>query len=378
VELVIRRSYFADNVGNLAAGSGAGDGGAVMVRGSLDRYVDVTVEHSDFIENYNDQGAGLYIGRYTNGTVDYCRFHRNRTTHNGGATFKGGGLPENLGETAVYRFCEFIDNAAGVDAAGNPVWAWARGGAFSTRERPRAEFYHCTFVNNVVHGASPLGDAIGLYAEGGTFDDDLERCIMINCVFWGAGNDVQVRSQALGFSLVSNCAWPAGQYAVSGVNPIDAVVLDEVPFASLDVPVPLEASLLVDAGFDLGLSPDLLGTSMPQGPAPDIGAYEVLRSVGVLPHLAGGWLQLDAYPNPFNPATVISCDLPAAAEVTLEVLDLRGRRVALLHGGWLDAGAHRWQWGGRDHRDEPVAAGVYLARLSGREGQAMRKLLLVK
>jgi len=379
VELVVRRCHFADNVGNLAAGTGAGDGGAIMVRGSIDRLVDVTVEHTDFIENFNDQGGGLYIGRFTNGTVSYCRFHRNRTTHSGGATFKGGARPENLGETAVYTFCEFIDNTAGVDADGNPAGVWARGGAFSTRERPRAEFYHCTFVNNVVRGTDPFGDAIALHAEGSTFDDDLERCVMVNCAFWGdSGLDSQVRADADAFSLVSNCAWQTGQFVAGGVQPIDTVILAAMPFVSLIEPVPLPASLLVDAGFDLGLSPDLAGVSVPQGAGPDIGAYEALQVVDVLPDLLGFQPRLEAYPNPFNPATSIACELPLAAVVTVEVLDARGRRVAALHRGWLAAGSHQWQWNGCDQRGDPVAGGLYVARLVSRSGVATRKLMLVK
>lgn len=379
IDLVIRHSDFEDNVGNLTAGDNAGDGGAVMVRGSLGHMIDVTVEHCGFYNNYTSQGAGLYIGRFTNGVVNYCRFQGNRTRNSGGATFKGGGLAENLGETAVYTYCEFIDNIAGVSETGGGVWEYARGGAFSTRERPRAEFYHCTFIDNVVHGAYPIGDAISLIDESGSFDSDLERCVLVNCVFWGqGGNDMQVRSDALGFSRVENCAWEVGEFTCSGFAPTGTVQLGGFPFVGLTPPMPLDGGQLVDAGVDLGLSPDLAGHEVPQGAAPDIGAYEFIAGVDVPAWQDPGLLHLSARPNPFNPAVQVACELATASPVTVEVLDVRGRRVATLHRGLLAAGRHQWRWDGRDHTGRVLPAGTYLARAQGPATAATLKLLLVK
>ncbi|MEX0747010.1 MAG: cadherin-like domain-containing protein, partial [Rhodothermales bacterium] len=45
------------------------------------------------------------------------------------------------------------------------------------------------------------------------------------------------------------------------------------------------------------------------------------------------------YPNPFNPSTVIRFDLPAPAEVTVEVTDTAGRRVMFIPGRSYGAGA---------------------------------------
>ncbi|MBD3222240.1 hypothetical protein GF314_13465, partial [bacterium] len=355
-----------------------GDGGGVLVRGIADRMVDVTVEHSDFVDNYNDQGAGLYIGRFTSGLVRYCRFHGNRTYTSGGATFKGGGLPDNLGETAVYRFCEFIGNEAGVTRSGASAWSYAKGGAFSTRHRTRAVFEHCTFVANRVRGVLPWGDAIGLTAEGEDFDSDLERCEMVNCAFWGTdGDDVQVRSDAEGFSRVENCAWPVGEFSASGVDPVATVTLDAFPFTTIDQPIPLADAPLVDAGLDLGLTPDLKGDPVPQGLAPDIGAYEVLDDVSDAPATTRAG-RLAAHPNPFNPITRISCDLPAPGPATLEILDLRGRRITVLHAGPLAAGRHAWSWNGRDDRGRLVPGGAYLARIVSSGWTAAHKLMLVK
>ncbi|MYB68282.1 MAG: T9SS type A sorting domain-containing protein [Gemmatimonadetes bacterium] len=69
----------------------------------------------------------------------------------------------------------------------------------------------------------------------------------------------------------------------------------------------------------------------------------------------------DSYPNPFNPAVVIPLELATdAAEVSLRVYDVLGRRVRQVWQGPLGAGTHRFTWDGRNEQGKEVAAGVYL------------------
>ena len=69
----------------------------------------------------------------------------------------------------------------------------------------------------------------------------------------------------------------------------------------------------------------------------------------------------DSYPNPFNPSVVLPLDLGTdAAEVSLRVYDMLGRRVRQVWQGPLGAGSHRFTWDGRDGTGKAVAAGVYL------------------
>ena len=72
----------------------------------------------------------------------------------------------------------------------------------------------------------------------------------------------------------------------------------------------------------------------------------------------------DSYPNPFNPAVVLPLDLAKdAAEVSLRVHDVLGRRVRQVWQGPLRAGSHRLVWDGRDEAGKAVAAGVYIYRV---------------
>ncbi|MDH4038705.1 MAG: T9SS type A sorting domain-containing protein [Candidatus Krumholzibacteria bacterium] len=89
-------------------------------------------------------------------------------------------------------------------------------------------------------------------------------------------------------------------------------------------------------------------------------------------------LSLSAFPNPFNPSTVIRYTLPSRGHVTLSVFDARGARVATLLSTERDIGAHTTAWDGRDDNGRAVCSGVYFARLSHAAGTRTYKLLLLK
>ncbi len=65
------------------------------------------------------------------------------------------------------------------------------------------------------------------------------------------------------------------------------------------------------------------------------------------------------YPNPFNPSTRIQVDLPESAEVTIQVMDLLGRRIMTLPAQDLEAGAKR----SVEIDAAGLASGTYLYRV---------------
>jgi hypothetical protein len=83
-------------------------------------------------------------------------------------------------------------------------------------------------------------------------------------------------------------------------------------------------------------------------------------------------------PNPFNPATTLRARLGTPGPVTLEILDLRGRRVVTLLDAWHPAGELAVRWDGRDAAGRPVAAGSYRARLRTGGKVHVARLVLVK
>jgi subtilisin-like proprotein convertase family protein len=84
-------------------------------------------------------------------------------------------------------------------------------------------------------------------------------------------------------------------------------------------------------------------------------------------------------PNPFNPATVISFEVPSdAGLVSLEIYDVTGRRVATLHQGSLAPGLHQMTWRGRDDSGRAVSSGVYFYRLQGNNFDVTRKMVMLQ
>ena len=90
-------------------------------------------------------------------------------------------------------------------------------------------------------------------------------------------------------------------------------------------------------------------------------------------------LALSASPNPFNPRTTIAFTLGEAADVAIDVHDVRGRQVrALLAPTRLGAGPHAQAWDGRDDAGRPVPGGVYLASVRHGNVRERVKLTLLK
>ncbi len=88
-------------------------------------------------------------------------------------------------------------------------------------------------------------------------------------------------------------------------------------------------------------------------------------------------IALAAYPNPFNPRTVLRYQLDGPAEPRLTLYDASGRRLRVLREGPQDAGAHEYVWDGRDGAGNELPSGVYLARIeaAGRHGSARLTLI---
>ena len=90
------------------------------------------------------------------------------------------------------------------------------------------------------------------------------------------------------------------------------------------------------------------------------------------------------FPNPFNPATTLIYNLPAAAYVELQVHDLSGRHIRTLAQGRQIAGRHQATWHGLDAAGQRVPTGVYLYRVtaldlgSGERFSQTRKMVLLK
>jgi hypothetical protein len=67
-------------------------------------------------------------------------------------------------------------------------------------------------------------------------------------------------------------------------------------------------------------------------------------------------------PNPSRGEVTFAVDLPRAGRLTAEVLDLAGRRVAMLHDGAAAVGVRAFTWDGRGAAGAETGAGLYFVR----------------
>ena len=83
-------------------------------------------------------------------------------------------------------------------------------------------------------------------------------------------------------------------------------------------------------------------------------------------------------PNPFNPVTRIRFDLPVAGEATVEVFDVRGRRIRVLSDGFHEAGVFAKDWKGLNEAGRAAPSGVYFIRLEAERITETEKVILLR
>lgn len=80
-----------------------------------------------------------------------------------------------------------------------------------------------------------------------------------------------------------------------------------------------------------------------------------------------------AYPNPFNPSTVIPYQMAAASDVEIQVFDMLGRQVATLVDEFKSAGNHTVRFEGSG-----LSSGVYMVRFTSAGVHQTRSISLIK
>ena len=84
------------------------------------------------------------------------------------------------------------------------------------------------------------------------------------------------------------------------------------------------------------------------------------------------------YPNPFNPVTNITYDIPEVAQVTLEIYNVSGQKVRTLAQGQHEPGRYRIQWNATNDYGNPLSSGMYIYRIHAGDFVSVKKLILMK
>jgi len=372
-----------------------------------------TVVRCDIVDNEAPFAAGVMLRG--SATLAHCRILRNRTT--GAVGVMGGGIlavdsasPTILdceisgnecsgdgggialmgeGTSAVIADCVITDNVCtGIESRGGGIYIagqatpqirgcvvagnrttgpWSDGGGLYVHYSG-VDLTHCTFHGNWTAGGGYLAGNVGIeYSDFLPLPVSLTHSIMaaspdgqglwcmgtgtppeISCcdVFGNAGGDQICGAGTGNFSLDPQLCDPAqGNFHIVEASPCAPGNHPEGPGAC--------DGLLIGAwvqGCDSGIDD---------------------------PVFPGGMTLLGSRPNPFRDRTAIVLSLSRPMTVSLEVLDVSGRQVALLHEGSLDPGVHEITWDGRTQAGARAASGVYFYRVStGGMTQALRLLRL--
>ncbi len=86
----------------------------------------------------------------------------------------------------------------------------------------------------------------------------------------------------------------------------------------------------------------------------------------------------NVYPNPFNPSTTISFDLPKDNYVSLIIYNIRGQKVKTLTNSFFKSGNHSVVWNGKDNQNNDSPCGVYFFKLQSDDAIQVKKALLLK
>jgi hypothetical protein len=84
------------------------------------------------------------------------------------------------------------------------------------------------------------------------------------------------------------------------------------------------------------------------------------------------------YPNPFNPSTTISYEIPRSGFVQISLYDIQGHLVRLLQSSMEAAGFHALTWDGRNSNGATVSSGTYFCRVLFDGNLLTTKLTLIK
>ena len=249
---------------------------------------------------------------------------------------------------------------------------------------------NCTFANNT----SSYTDYLHISSE-------FTR--IINCLFSNNNSYYEIRTN--NNTSIENCLFSRsnniwrtyngepliwGQNNLIGTDPL---------FSGIDPTLPSYYYLFaddingyspaIDAGImDASILPigytippyDAYGNNRVYGSGIDIGCYESQGYTGVEDDelVAIDTLQLTNFPNPFNPSTTISYNLPKTGPVRLDIYNIKGQLVKKLVNKTMLAGTHSEPKDVNDDNGKAASSGVYFYRIVTPDKVLTNKMLMVK
>ena len=104
--------------------------------------------------------------------------------------------------------------------------------------------------------------------------------------------------------------------------------------------------------------------------------YDLNRSESLINQFQGK--AFENYPNPFNPVTTISYDLPKESLVSITIYDMLGNKVKTLINAQQRSGYHTLNWDATNNFGGKVSAGMYIYTIQAGEFRQAKKMVLLK
>ena len=86
----------------------------------------------------------------------------------------------------------------------------------------------------------------------------------------------------------------------------------------------------------------------------------------------------DNYPNPFNPTTTISFNVPEYSAVSIAVYNLMGEKIRTLVADSRAAGNYQINWDGTDNHGNAVSTGMYFYELKAGDFKQVKRMTFMK
>jgi alpha-tubulin suppressor-like RCC1 family protein len=198
-----------------------------------------------------------------------------------------------------------------------------------------------------------LADVVSI-AAGGNFSAALQSDG--TAVFWGGVGTSLAGSEPLtGIEEISI----GSQHVLVRTQDGSVLAFGSDTYGQTAVPADLNDVVQITAGgsFSLALVDDGSAVSA----EPEIPVRTLALSIETV------------YPNPSRSAVTIGFSMEAPGAAIVEVFDVLGRRVALLHDAATTAGSHETRW-----QADGMSPGIYFVRLLSEGAQATRAISLVR
>ena len=270
----------------------------------------------------------------------------------------------------------------------------------------------CDYI--VDHQSQPVGTTWGAntHSPGDLMFVEDGIPVFIGEIDWGTGTgfifcDIQVTAMAdFGFDRVMNINNVSNTYKISDLGiTVESVSFEYVDFGGMENLQVNGATLhigdlptfpvAIAPGVTLSVTTYAISGGGERGEVVLTGDVQLLLLAGQefmvdnicvvfddasdVPLAAVGGIELRPnYPNPFNPNTTLRYSLAKAGHVRLSIMDIAGRRLAILVDEVRVAGDHQLVWRGLDDRGRQAASGLYFVLLESDGQVAVRKMAMLK